>query len=271
METCETLTPPSSDSESGRPAFPYHPPPLKRKKALEEEPDEPRKAAKTSSCCVLTNEENINFVTIYEQRRELEKTEFHLPNFRTFIKNLNDATTSQWETRSEPYKRVFTLLIRWEDDDLGVVQEINDLKCIFGDTYGFDVELWTIASTRDRYQDLSNKIQSSLKEYDTEDSLFILYYGGHARQQQILLLCASPADLTVAHDLTGRFFIPLHYSISSKKPIWMSCYCSTRARPYRMPSIHEVKALWQQYLPQDSNLARSESPRRLESIPLRIL
>jgi hypothetical protein len=135
------------------------------------------------SCAPMIGESNNGFITLHEERYELSKSEFHFPSLQRFINDLNRACTARWETRLSQYERVFALLVRWEDDDLGVVKEIGQLEGMFSDTYGFDVETWVIPSTRHRHTDLANKIQSALDEYDTEGNLILLYYGGHAFQQ----------------------------------------------------------------------------------------
>ena len=76
---------------------------------------------------------------------------------------------------------MFTLLVLWEDDNLGVLREIDDLKHIFGYTYRSDAETWAITSTKNRYQGRVDKVQLTLIEFDTDENLFILYCGGHAR------------------------------------------------------------------------------------------
>ncbi|KAM7213271.1 NACHT domain containing protein [Rhypophila decipiens] len=90
--------------------------------------------------------ENNDFITLREEICELEKTEHHYPWFPSFISDLNTATQAKWNTRDTPYNRVVALLVHWEEDDLG--------------------------------------IQEILAEYDVQDNLFILYYGGHALRDE---------------------------------------------------------------------------------------
>ncbi len=122
------------------------------------------------------------FITLSEETSEITKTHFHFPNLSTFINNLNVAHKSKWKTRMNPYENVIALLISWKDDDLGVVEEINELKSIFRDTYKFSVETWAIPSGKWRCFNLVRKIQSLLESDDAQGTLFVFYYGGHAYQ-----------------------------------------------------------------------------------------
>jgi len=75
-------------------------------------------------------------------------------------------------------------LVRWEEDDLGVVEEIKVLEQMFCDTYNFEVETFAIPSVKRGYVGLTERIKARLETYDSEDNLFILYYGGHAHQDE---------------------------------------------------------------------------------------
>lgn len=166
----ESLTPPlSSSSSEGRSPERYSFQPAKR----------PRTGHRRHG-----NSESGDFITLHEESSELEKTEHHFPNFQTFINKLDDAYKTKWATRSVPYQHVIALLVRWEEDDLGVHEEIQSLQEIFRDTYHFDVETWAIPSTKRGYISLIRKMEAILEQYDVEDNLFILYYGGHAYQDE---------------------------------------------------------------------------------------
>jgi len=75
-------------------------------------------------------------------------------------------------------------LVRWEEDDLGVAKEIEGLELMLRDTYNFEVDTFAIPSAKRGYLDLVDRIRLLLKKYDLEDNLFILYYGGHAGQDE---------------------------------------------------------------------------------------
>jgi len=44
------------------------------------------------------------------------------------------------------YEQVYVLLLSWEDDKLGVIEEIKKLHRVFEKLYGYSVESWLIPS-----------------------------------------------------------------------------------------------------------------------------
>jgi hypothetical protein len=122
------------------------------------------------------------FVTLHEEIREVTRTQHHFPSLPTFVNRLKHAYEHRWTTRKTPYKKVFALLVRWEEDDLVLKTEIKDLGRMFRDTYHFDTQTWLIPSGKQRYSALFQKVLSFLTENDGDETLFILYYGGHGYQ-----------------------------------------------------------------------------------------
>jgi len=180
----ERITPPrSSSSHEGGAPLPSGPRPKKRQRADSTGEDEVmRRPSRPRLDHRRVDSAENDFVTLHEECAEQERTDFHFPNFRAFVDELNRTCQAKWKTRQVPYKRVSALLVRWEEDDLGVVKEIEMLRRIFHDTYHFDVENFTIPSGKRGYLGLIERIKSLLEIYDAEDNLFILYYAGHARQ-----------------------------------------------------------------------------------------
>jgi len=125
-----------------------------------------------------------DFITLHEKSLELERTEHHFPDLKTFVAKLSEAYSAKWSTRDIPYRRVVAFLIHWEEDDLGVQKEVHSLEEVFRDSYHFDVETWAIPSAKRGIISLMSKIGSILDEYDDEGNLFIFYYGGHACQDE---------------------------------------------------------------------------------------
>jgi hypothetical protein len=74
------------------------------------------------------------------------------------------------------------LLLRWEDDELQVKWELNDLAKVLGD-YGFHTETWLIP-TESPLQKMMSKAIEFVEKYEAEDTLFIVYYGGYAKINQ---------------------------------------------------------------------------------------
>jgi hypothetical protein len=67
----------------------------------------------------------------------------------------------------------------WEQDDLGVEGELNSLRTLFEDGYGFKAETWLIPATENSHNSLMQKALDFLADFDSKDNLFILYYAGH--------------------------------------------------------------------------------------------
>ncbi|KAK3384604.1 hypothetical protein B0T24DRAFT_544890 [Lasiosphaeria ovina] len=116
---------------------------------------------------------------------------------------LNELITTRWPTRFTSHLKVYVLLISWENDDLGVDRELRALKQVFQVLYNYAVEEWEIPSV-DAYFSLLERVRNFVNQSNDEDTLFILYYGGHAYQE---------------HGQPG--------------PIW----CSTRWNPKKVESI----------------------------------
>lgn len=71
------------------------------------------------------------------------------------------------------------LLLRWEEDELQVEWELNDLAKVFR-AYKFNTETWLIP-TESPYMKMMGKALQFVGDYQSEDTLLIVYYGGHAK------------------------------------------------------------------------------------------
>lgn len=80
------------------------------------------------------------------------------------------------------YTTAKCLLITWEADDLGCIEEVNELFILLRILYGFQCELFSIPSTGSQkaMRDKLTEIETGL----TDSELLILYYGGHSAQPQ---------------------------------------------------------------------------------------
>ncbi|KAK7420013.1 hypothetical protein QQX98_003019 [Neonectria punicea] len=76
------------------------------------------------------------------------------------------------------YKEVQVLLIRWEEDELEVEAEMEELRKVFMNMYGFLTTQFLIP-TQNSHRKLMHKSLSFVEEHDKEDMLLIVYYGGH--------------------------------------------------------------------------------------------
>jgi len=85
-----------------------------------------------------------------------------------------------WPRRHDiRYSKVEVLLLRWAEDDLGVLAELKDLHHVFTDLFHFEVETYDIPSYKPNNA-LSCRVLDFL-ENDKEETLFILYYAGYGK------------------------------------------------------------------------------------------
>jgi len=67
--------------------------------------------------------------------------------------------------------------LRWAEDDLNVVYELEDLESQFN-AYGFNTETWLIPTEKSHRQ-LMRKAGDFVEQHEGDGSLMIVYYGGH--------------------------------------------------------------------------------------------
>ena len=136
-------------------------------------------------------DEPFSFIDMSNGTHEIQRLEHHLTDVKDLtdrldkaVKSLSMDVRSRWSSRHLPYTKVFALLIRWEQDDLGVEAESRALDDLLRRWFNYSTEEWCIphVSRTDTYMALLNKVNDFLKEHDGPDNLLIIYYGGHARQ-----------------------------------------------------------------------------------------
>lgn len=81
---------------------------------------------------------------------------------------------------SQRYKKVQALLLHWGSDDLFVLPELEDLQKCLSEDYAFDTNIFAIPS-ENSHLDLMLRIGQLIKDHESPDTLFLVYYGGHAR------------------------------------------------------------------------------------------
>lgn len=96
----------------------------------------------------------------------------------------NNIHTQLIGRRVHRYQDVRALLLSWEDDDLGCMDEIQKLGELIWRQFNIpveDVNIWEIPSY-DSQNETRRKIDSDefLRGRENSDHLLILYYGGHA-------------------------------------------------------------------------------------------
>lgn len=71
-------------------------------------------------------------------------------------------------------------MLHWKLDDLFVLPELEDLEKCLRENYCFGTDIFSIPS-ENSHLELMLKIGDMVKQHEAEDTLFVVYYGGHAR------------------------------------------------------------------------------------------
>ncbi|KAH8763365.1 hypothetical protein F5882DRAFT_304721, partial [Hyaloscypha sp. PMI_1271] len=124
---------------------------------------------------------------------------FHHQNLATFCEDVNSAAKRAFPNRGRSrYETVNACLIRWEDDDLGVQQELDALNAVLRD-YGFLTNVFLIPKLSSHW-DLMRKTLDFIQDRDNDKNLFVLYYAGHGR-----INSARQAEWVFGQDLNSPF------------------------------------------------------------------
>ncbi len=96
-------------------------------------------------------EEPFSFIDVSNGTHEIHLLEHHLPDVKDLTERLDKAVKSlsvdlrsRWGSRHLPYINVFALLIRWEQDDLGVESESRALDDLLRRWFNYSTEEWCI-------------------------------------------------------------------------------------------------------------------------------
>ncbi|KAK3313434.1 hypothetical protein B0H66DRAFT_482999 [Apodospora peruviana] len=71
-------------------------------------------------------------------------------------------------------------MLHWKCDDLFVLPELEDLEKCLREDYCFETDIFAIPS-ENAHLELMLKLGDMIKNHESEDTLFVVYYGGHAR------------------------------------------------------------------------------------------
>ncbi|KAL8936126.1 MAG: hypothetical protein Q9216_005093 [Gyalolechia sp. 2 TL-2023] len=132
---------------------------------------------------------------------DISLIDHHVKDVETLCQVLNQALSAAFPKSSRSrYTDVYVLLISWEDDDLGVATEVDELEILFRQLYQYKTDHWKIPSTKS-HNAVVRRIMQSLEEFESIDKLLIVYYGGHGymnEDRQCVWLCnQQPAAATV--------------------------------------------------------------------------
>ncbi|KEY67159.1 hypothetical protein S7711_03019 [Stachybotrys chartarum IBT 7711] len=114
---------------------------------------------------------------------DISRTSFHVKHIDQFARRLEDSASRAFPNRSnisQRYKKVQALLLHWGSDDLFVLPELEDLERCLREDYSFGTDIWAIPSDNSHLE-LMMKLGQLIKEHESPDNLFLIYYGGHAR------------------------------------------------------------------------------------------
>ncbi|KAH7399937.1 hypothetical protein BKA64DRAFT_469653 [Cadophora sp. MPI-SDFR-AT-0126] len=120
------------------------------------------------------------FIHLAPKTHDISLASEHIPDIARLGRDLNDAVQAAWHHRHGiRYTKVEALLLRWADDDLGVLTELEDLERVLVNLYFYNVQKYDIPSEKPDSA-LTRRVLDFL-DLDGEETLFILYYAGHGR------------------------------------------------------------------------------------------
>ncbi|KAM5345466.1 hypothetical protein ACJ41O_011328 [Fusarium nematophilum] len=114
---------------------------------------------------------------------DVSRTSFHVKHIGQFAQRLEDSAARAFPNRgrsSQRYSSVQALLLHWNSDDLFVIPELEDLEKCLSEDYGFNTDIFAIPS-ENSHLELMMRIGQLIKDRESTDTLFVVYYGGHAR------------------------------------------------------------------------------------------
>ncbi|OAA65741.1 homeobox domain containing protein [Niveomyces insectorum RCEF 264] len=114
---------------------------------------------------------------------DISRVNYHVKHLDSFAKCLEDSASRAFPNRGRPqqrYSKVIALLMHWKSDDLFVLPELEDLEKCMREDYGFETDTFPIPS-ENAHLELTMRVGAMIKDHEATDTLFVVYYGGHAR------------------------------------------------------------------------------------------
>ncbi|KAJ0286871.1 hypothetical protein COL940_002761 [Colletotrichum noveboracense] len=96
---------------------------------------------------------------------DTSRVSYHVKHLDSFVQTLED---------------VQALLLHWGSDDLFVLPELEDLERCLREDYAFNTDIFAIPS-ENSHLELMMQVGKLIKDHEAQDTLFLVYYGGHAR------------------------------------------------------------------------------------------
>ena len=118
--------------------------------------------------------------SIQPRTHDTSSTRYHIKDLKAFCNTLTDAALAAYPNRgSTRYAAVYVLLLSWENDTLGAINDLLELQAVFQTFYSFYTEEWKIPSNGS-HNWLFCLLTQFLQYYGSEENLLIIYYGGHS-------------------------------------------------------------------------------------------
>ena len=108
---------------------------------------------------------------------DISLIDYHINDLATFGRHLTEAANAAFPNGQARYQEVHVLLLSWEQDNLGVINEVLELQDVFRQAYRYDTQEWRIPSTHS-FKALRKTISKFLDDFEKKESLLIVYYGG---------------------------------------------------------------------------------------------
>ncbi|KAL9586255.1 MAG: hypothetical protein Q9212_001031 [Teloschistes hypoglaucus] len=128
---------------------------------------------------------------------DISRISYHIKDLVTFGENLTKAAAAAFPNQGKTrYHNVYVLLLCWEEDNLGVAVELQELDKVLGQTYHFQTEAWRIPSTNP-HNALAFRLMEFLRDHDDRENLLMIYYGGHGEMnddRQCVWSCTNVVD-----------------------------------------------------------------------------
>lgn len=114
---------------------------------------------------------------------DISRVNYHVKHLDSFVQAVQESADRAFPNQArstQRYSKVQALLLHWQTDDLWVVPELDDLEKCLRENYNYETEVFPIPSDNAQLA-LTVKVADMITKHDAEDTLFIVYYAGHAR------------------------------------------------------------------------------------------
>ena len=105
--------------------------------------------------------------------------DFEHTSLSKFKEDLTKACTNLFPRPIPEHARMHVLLLNWLEDNLNTITELKKLDTFFKEWFDCSTEVWRIPSSKQAEWELGHKLSTVTGEYQNDDDLLIVYYGGH--------------------------------------------------------------------------------------------